>query len=296
MKKILSFKLFENNNNWSEKVPFGFEYSERDIVDILIDLSDNLDFEIDEITHVYLDEEFEHTKDLQDSTYSGYMVGLKKPKLIDTDPRPYSSGFEFTNGTVEFEIYKELQLISPRFDKFFQNLSFDDDDGWYLGLYLLNEVIEEEKLQLVEIQKREEAHQKLERVFSSFYRTIKESNLISPLFKRKMFENKVGESGYGFRGSVKSGFLILPINTTGLSKVVIKNNLPKVESFLRGLNAYNGEFRIITQQDLQQLLDGVKKTHPKDTYYTLEQLKERHEGLYGFIVKFDYEKCIKELI
>lgn len=294
MIKILSFKLFENND-WSEEVPLGFEYSKRDIVDILLDLSDNLDFEIDEITHVYLNEEFLSAY-IKDSTYSGYIVGLKKPKLIDTDPRPYSSGFEFTNGTVEFEIYKELQLISPRFDKFFQNLSFDDGDGWYLGLYLLNEVIEEEKLQLVEIQKREEAHQKLERVFSSFYRTIKESKVISPLFKRKMFENKVGESSYGFRGSVKSGFLILPINTTGLSKVVIKNNLPKVESFLRGLNAYDGEFRIITQQDLQQLLDGVKKSHPKDTYYTLEQLKERHEGLYGFIVKFDYEKCIKDLI
>ena len=54
------------------------------------------------------------------------------------------------------------------------------------------------------------------------------------------------------------------------------------------------EFRIITEKDLKELLAAYKKVHPDSDYYTLEQLKERYEGLYGFIIKFDYNRWFND--
>ena len=31
-------------------------------------------------------------------------------------------------------------------------------------------------------------------------------------------------------------------------------------------------------------------------YYTLDELKERYEGLYGFIIKFDYKRWFNDLM
>ena len=78
---------------------------------------------------------------------------------------------------------------------------------------------------------------------------------------------------------------------------MVKNNLPKVESFLSDLSfkyITKKEFRIITEKDLKELLAAYKKVHPDSDYYTLEQLKERYEGLYGFIIKFDYNRWFND--
>lgn len=310
MKKILTYSLFESDE-YDDEAPEGFVYSESEVVDFLQDLMDNLDFEIEKYSNVamikklYLDEEFHDVgglNKLTDSVWTGWEVNLiksvsEKTDFIWREIGSYPRKTIYLNSSLfEAEVYSELKTILPRFEKYFHNFRCTSD-GYELRLVLLNRVVEDEKLQRIQKIKEEKAHEQISKRFQSFYNTIKETRTLSPIFKKGMFLNKVGESGYGFRGSLVGGFVILPINTSKLSKVVIKNNLPKVESFLSNL-AFSyitkKEFRIITEDDLKELLVTYKKVHPDSDYYTLDGLKERYEGLYGFIVKFDYNRWFKD--
>ena len=307
MKRILTYSLFESDE-YDDEAPEGFVYSESEVIDFLGDLIDNLDFEIEKYSNVslikklYLDEEFHDVNKLIDSVWTGFEVYLiksvsEKTDFIRREIGSYPRGTIYLNSSLfEAEVYSELKTILPRFEKYFHNLRCTTE-GYQLRLVLLNKVVEDEKLQRIQKIKEDKAHDQIARRFDSFYNTIKETRTLSPIFKKGMFLNKVGESGYGFRGSLVGGFVILPINTSKLSKVVIKNNLPKVESFLSNL-AFSyitkKEFRIITENDLKEVLAAYKKAYPDSDYYTLDGLKERYEGLYGFIIKFDYNRWFND--
>lgn len=310
MKKILTYSLFESDE-YDDEAPEGFVYSESEVVDFLGDLIDNLDFEIEKYSNVslikklYLDEDFHDVGGqmfLSQCVWTGFEVNLikevsEKTDFIWREIGSYPRKTIYLNSSLfESEVYSELKTILPRFEKYFHNLRCTTE-GYQLRLVLLNKVVEDEKLQRIQKIKEDKAHDQIARRFDSFYNTIKETRTLSPIFKKGMFLNKVGESGYGFRGSLVGGFVILPINTSKLSKVVIKNNLPKVESFLSNL-AFSyitkKEFRIITENDLKEVLAAYKKAYPDSDYYTLDGLKERYEGLYGFIVKFDYNRWFKD--
>jgi len=312
MKRILTYSLFESDE-YDDEAPEGFLYSESNIIDFLQDLMDNLDFEIEKYSNVgmikklYLDEVFHDVgglNKLTDSVWTGWEVNLiksvsEKTDFIWREIGSYPRKTIYLNSSLfEADVYIELKTILPRFEKYFHNL-ICTSDGYQLRLVLLNKVVEDEKLQRIQKIKEEKAHEQISKRFHSFYREIKDTRTLSPIFKKGMFLNKVGESGYGFRGSLAGGFLILPINTSKLSKVVVKNNLPKVESFLSDLSfkyIKKKEFRIITENDLRELLATYKKVHPDSDFYSLEQLKERYEGLYGFIVKFDYNRWFNDKI
>jgi hypothetical protein len=310
MKRILTYSLFESDE-YDDEAPEGFVYSEIEVVDFLGDLIDNLDFEIEKYSNIsmikklYLDEEFHDVgglDKLSQCVWTGFEVNLIKPVFEKTDfiwreIGSYPRKTIYLNSSLfEVDVYSELKTILPRFEKYFHNLRCTSD-GYQLRLVLLNKVVEGEKLQRIQKIKEDKAYDKISRRFDSFYRAIKETRTLSPIFKKGMFLNKVGESGYGFKGAIAGGFVILPINTSKLSKVVVKNNLPKVESFLSGL-AFSyitkKEFRIITENDLKELLSAYKKVHPDSDYYTLDGLKERYEGLYGFIIKFDYNRWFND--
>lgn len=306
MKRILSYKLFESSE-LNDEAPEGFVFSEKEVFYCLEDLVYNLDFEIQKYTDtspikkIYLDDNFHETRSLPESTWVGWEATLVKPisEKIDITWREIGNyprkSINLNSSLFELEVYKELQTILPRFEKFFQNLRCTSD-GYELRLILLNKVIEDEKLARIQKIKEDKIQSQIESRFDSFYKYVRDNKKLSTIFKKGMLLNKVGESGYGFRGNLAGGFLILPINTSKLSKVVIKNNLPKVEDFLNDLSfkyITKKEFRIITESDLKELLDSIKKEHP--TYnYTLEQLKERYEGLYGFIIKFDYNRWFND--
>jgi len=313
MKKILSYKLFENDE-FDDEAPEGFRYSESEVIDFLGDLMDNLDFEIKESSNIslikklYLNEEFDEVRDQQaltKSTWVGWEVVLVRPTSEKTNFTYREIGYYprttiYLNSSLfELEVYKELQTILPRFERFFQNLRCSRDE-YELRLLLLDKVVEDEKLARIQKIKEDNVRSLIHRRFSSIYDEIKNTRTLSPIFKKAIFLNKLGESGYGFRGTYEGGNLILPINTTKLSKVVIKNNLPKVEDFLSDFSfkyITKKEFRIITENDLKELLDAYKKVHSDSDYYlTLKQLKERYEGLYGFIIKFDYNRWSNDLM
>ena len=307
MKKILTYSLFESDE-YDDEAPEGFVYSETEVVDFLQDLMDNLDFEIEKYSNVslikklYLDEEFHDVNKLIDSVWTGFEVYLiksvsEKTDFIRREIGSYPRGTIYLNSSLfEADVYSQLKTILPRFEKYFHNLRCTSD-AYQLRLVLLNKVVEDEKLQRIQKIKEDKAYDKISRRFDSFYRAIKETRTLSPIFKKGMFLNKVGESGYGFKGAIAGGFVILPINTSKLSKVVVKNNLPKVESFLSNL-AFSyitkKEFRIITENDLKEVLAAYKKAYPDSDYYTLDGLKERYEGLYGFIIKFDYNRWFND--
>ena len=309
MKKILTYSLFESDE-YDDEAPEGFVYSETEVVDFLQDLMDNLDFEIEKYSNVslikklYLDEEFHDVNKLIDSVWTGFEVYLiksvsEKTDFIRREIGSYPRGTIYLNSSLfEADVYSQLKTILPRFEKYFHNLRCTSD-GYQLRLVLLNKVVEDEKLQRIQKIKEDKAYDKISRRFDSFYRAIKETRTLSPIFKKGMFLNKVGESGYGFKGAISGGFVILPINTSKLSKVVVKNNLPKVESFLSDL-AFSyitkKEFRIITENDLKEVLSAYKKAYPDSDYYTLDGLKDRYEGLYGFIIKFDYDSWFNKLM
>ena len=309
MKKILTYSLFESDE-YDDEAPEGFVYSETEVVDFLQDLMDNLDFEIEKYSNVslikklYLDEEFHDVNKLIDSVWTGFEVYLiksvsEKTDFIRREIGSYPRGTIYLNSSLfEADVYSQLKTILPRFEKYFHNLRCTSD-AYQLRLVLLNKVVEDEKLQRIQKIKEDKAYDKISRRFDSFYRAIKETRTLSPIFKKGMFLNKVGESGYGFKGAISGGFVILPINTSKLSKVVVKNNLPKVESFLSDL-AFSyitkKEFRIITENDLKEVLSAYKKAYPDSDYYTLDGLKDRYEGLYGFIIKFDYDSWFNKLM
>ena len=298
MKKILTYSLFESDE-YDDEAPEGFVYSESEVVDFLQDLMDNLDFEIEKYSNVamikklYLDEEFHDVgglNKLTDSVWTGWEVNLiksvsEKTDFIWREIGSYPRKTIYLNSSLfEAEIYSELKTILPRFEKYFHNL-ICTSDGYQLRLVLLNKVVEDEKLQRIQKIKEDKAHAQIVNRMSRFYNIVRETN------------NKVGEWSYGFQGSISAGFVILSVNTSKLSKVVVKNNLPKVESFLSDLSfkyITKKEFRIITEKDLKELLAAYKKVHPDSDYYTLEQLKERYEGLYGFIIKFDYNRWFND--
>lgn len=308
--KILRYKLFENED-YDDDIPDGFKYSKRDIVDFLIELMDNLDFQIEKysnvslINKIYLDEEFYDVGGLdKQCVWTGWKVNLTRPLSEKTDfiwreIGSYPRKTIYLNSSLfEAEVYSELKTILPRFEKYFHNLRCTTD-GYELRLVLLDKVIEDDKLQRIQDLKEEETFGQISKRFDSFYRKIKETRTLSPIFKKGMFLNKVGESGYGFKGAINGGFVILPINTSKLSKVVVKNNLPKVDSFLSDFSfkyITKKEFRIITESDLKELLISHKNVHPNSDYYTLDKLKERYEGLYGFIIKFDYKRWFNDLM
>ena len=311
MKKILTYSLFESKYN--DEAPDGFKYSESEVYEFISDLIDILDFEVEEsgglphLRKLYLDEEFHDVggmDKLSQCVWTGFEVNLikevsEKTDFIWREIGTYPRKTIYLNSSLfEADVYSQLKTILPRFEKYFHNLRCTSD-GYQLRLVLLNKVVEDEKLQRIQKIKEDKAYDKISRRFDSFYRAIKETRTLSPIFKKGMFLNKVGESGYGFKGAISGGFVILPINTSKLSKVVVKNNLPKVESFLSDL-AFSyitkKEFRIITENDLKEVLSAYKKAYPDSDYYTLDGLKDRYEGLYGFIIKFDYDSWFNKLM
>ena len=310
MKKILTYSLFESDE-YDDEAPEGFVYSESEVVDFLQDLMDNLDFEIEKYSNVamikklYLDEEFHDVgglNKLTDSVWTGWEVNLiksvsEKTDFIWREIGSYPRKTIYLNSSLfEAEIYSELKTILPRFEKYFHNL-ICTSDGYQLRLVLLNKVVEDEKLQRIQKIKEDKAHAQIVNRMSGFYNIVRDTKTTSPIFRKSITYNKVGEWSYGFQGSISAGFVILSVNTSKLSKVVVKNNLPKVESFLSDLSfkyITKKEFRIITEKDLKELLAAYKKVHPDSDYYTLEQLKERYEGLYGFIIKFDYNRWFND--
>lgn len=312
MRKILTYSLFESDE-YDDEAPEGFLYSEREVYDFISDLVDILDFDIQKsggsphLKKLFLDEDFHDVggmDKLSQCVWTGFEVELikevsEKTDFIWREIGTYPRKTIYLNSSLfESDVYSQLKTILPRFEKHFHNLRCTSD-GYQLRLVLLNKVVEDEKLQRIQKIKADKAYDQIARRFGSFYSAIKETRTLSPIFKKAMFLNKVGESGYGFKGAINGGFVILPINTLKLSKVVVKNNLPKVESFLSNL-AFSyitkKEFRIITENDLKELLTAYKKAYPDSDYYTLDGLKERYEGLYGFIIKFDYDSWFNKLM
>lgn len=101
--KILKYKTFESNE-YDDEIRYGFKYSEREIVEFLLELMDNLDFEIE--THqvgipsqedrlifpVYLDKEFNDVKgndSLLKSEWVGYIKYLYTEDLLATQILKY---------------------------------------------------------------------------------------------------------------------------------------------------------------------------------------------------------------
>jgi len=310
MKRILTYSLFESDE-YDDEAPEGFVYSEIEVVDFLGDIIDNLDFEIEKYSNIsmikklYLDEEFHDVgglDKLSQCVWTGFEVNLIKPVFEKTDfiwreIVSYPRKTIYLNSSLfEVDVYSELKTILPRFEKYFHNLRCTSD-GYELRLVLLNKVVEDEKLQRIQKIKEDKAHAQIVNRMSGFYNIVRDTKTTSPIFRKSITYNKVGEWSYGFQGSISAGFVILSVNTSKLSKVVVKNNLPKVESFLSDLSfkyITKKEFRIITEKDLKELLAAYKKVHPDSDYYTLEQLKERYEGLYGFIIKFDYNRWFND--
>lgn len=305
--KILKFKLFENKE-YSDETKEGFKYSELEIKEFLQDLMDNCDLELKSIRSILTDDEFgilSIYKGISEATWCGFEVLLHKEVLDSVDFISRESG-TYPNKTTylndsfnELSIYKELKDLYPRFEKFFHNLTVNPD-GYFLKLVILDPVNDFEKEERIRKIKEDNSIGGIYNRFNSFRNQIKNSKTLSPVFRKAIFSNKVGESTHDFQGSFEDGYLIQPINTSKLSKVVIKNNLPKLEDLMNHDLSFKWitkkELRLITEDDLKKVIEFKKKRYPDSNYYTLPQLKERYEGIYGVIINFNYEDWFENLM
>jgi hypothetical protein len=304
--KILKFKLFEKEE-YSDETKEGFKYSELEVKEFLQDLMDNCDLELKSIHSILTDEDFENIKGLSEATWCGFEILLYKEvhedkKFIWRETDSYPRKLIYLNDSFdELSIYKELKDLSQRFEKFFHHLTVSSG-GYFLKLVILDSVNDFEKEERIRVNKEYNSRSLIYNRFSSFRNQIKNSTRLSPVFRRAIFLNKVVEST-NFQGSLEDGYLIQPINTSKLSKVVVKENLPKLEELINNnfiLKDYlkwitKKELRIITEDDLKKVIEFKKRRYP-DIKVTLQQLKERYEGIYGIIINFNYEDWFENLM
>jgi hypothetical protein len=254
--KILKFKLFENKE-YSDETKEGFKYSELEVKEFLQDLMDNCDLEINSLHSILTDENFDGggLKGISEATWCGFEITLHKEvhedkKFIWRETGSYPRKTIYLNDSFdELSIYKELKDLSQRFEKFFHHLTVNPD-GYFLRLVLLNKVDEYEKEERKRKNKESKYHEEIVDKFYRIRKVIMDTKTLSVPFRKDMGKNKLGEYSYIFQGSFKDGFLILPINTSNLSKLVLKNNLPKIEYLVDQLLSFKWinkcELRLIT--------------------------------------------------
>jgi hypothetical protein len=292
--EILRFKLFEKEE-YSDDIEEGFKYTELEVKEFIQDLMDNCDLEIKNFESILMDDNFKIVRSLSKATWCGFDIFLHKESTdVDFISREIGNSYlSFNNSLGELSIYSEFKNISPRFEKFFQRLNVNED-GYFLRILLLDKVNDFEKEELKRKIKENKCHEQIVNRIMGIRKVIRESRELSNPFKKQIFENKLGETT-SIQGSFVSGYLFLPTNMSNLSKLVIKNNLPRIESIVEDYFDFKWikkhELRLITEMDLKKSIEVNSGNN-----YNLQELKDRYEGIHGVIINFDYQGWFNSLV
>jgi len=313
VKYLKKYKLFESDEDEDDDVdendivPSGFKYSWNDVEDILLHLTD-IGFVIDKHDAYYADKKGEQitrwasihslmsSNKIEDIKWGIYDIQLSKKTDSKKIKRKievsrWESKYRYLDSDIKpiVDIYDEIYSICNHFDKAYQNLEVNSD-SYNISLVLATLIDEE----FITNATNKDKENRIESSINSFFST-KSSEILqfgrkqwdkySKRFKELAFDNKLGESAWNFKGSVKDGFLVHFINDTKLTAAVKNTNYPKLPRRSYGDYGIEVTFRKVTDDDLEKLA----KIHNVDINY----VKDRYEGIMGIFFEFDYNKLYK---
>ena len=138
---------------------------------------------------------------------------------------------------------------------------------------------------------REDAKDKISKWIRKYREYVIEST--TKAFQATGFRDKNGGYTNYLGGKYKNGFLIIPVNTSGIRKQVVNQNIPRLQKAADKIVNYyfygaKAEFREITKEDLKRLNDSKEQN--------LVDLEDKFLGLMGIIIEFDYDKWLENLL
>jgi hypothetical protein len=302
MKHINTYKLFESDEeDYDELVSKGFKYSNNFIKDRLNYLTDE--------GFIYNDDKKEYlvgeNGEKGSSTWGRNRITLSEAhKAIvefsltmrinkeDTEYRRNGSNgvlyFIKYDNTME-NIMEAIASFSDHFEDCKYNLTLTSGT-WDVRFIISSDISGNIRDESYKEERRDGAIESMENTLRNYKEQIRNG---TPAFNRTAYKNKVGESVWGYLGSEEEGLIIIPINTEGIRKQVLNQNMSRIESIVNRGSRFIGELnscelREITKDDLERLVK-INKDYNKRG---LEYFTDRYLGLQGVIIDFDYDKWL----
>lgn len=301
MKYLKTYRLFESDDLEYERdseVGIGFKHAWNDVKERLLYLTD-LGFEmidgskkeylLDDNDNKVVTQSYHRYYNLTDAKSAVLEFAMIKrrneddvivKREIDRGMRNYDTFYHTRWDDKVNEVNEAIASFVEHFDNCLYNLTLTDK-GWIVRFIVRDDADFESITKTDTDTKKYKAR---ERILNSLHRL--HDSIESQV--TKSFKKAIG----GLVGTAKSGFIMVPINTDGIRRQVINQNMPRVEKV--GVGWYitelkKEEFREITEKDIQRLIDG-----DDDGYYVdMEKLKKKYLGKKAHIIEFDYDGWLK---
>lgn len=295
-------KYFNESVNFEEGRQIGFPYTQVELSDLLIDLTD-YGFVVEKINQYFTDGRIYDSTDITKARYAITDIILKKRKSTDYTRVISDSGGEYgrryiglLKGDKESEIIQDSLIeFCRRIKETYYSVHIN---GGLIEIFIKIEtpVVESDKNkaidQLVLSASKDLLSDKLSYVRGEFKKRMAKSGRTQVI--ENVFKNKLGETMTGYLSNQGKGICY---NIFNLENIKTKQSRNAVYDILEDINVSNNrifsdfggsELKEITEKDIKimsGLMDGS----------TEEYFSERHLGLTAIVTTFDYNKMINDL-